>query len=259
MQRLAVVLGLIVLISCQKSKPLVVESGCAHLIDQGHGGNDPGAYRVFAKDTFYEHPYANDISLRLARLVEEQNCINSLTIKGERKIRDYVSSRILRTNMREVLANTDSLATKESWSLGDRIAIAIKFHDANLGKFQTLTSIHVDDLQEAGEGLDTLSGVQIIYAPGAEEYAQALRKSFGEIHALRRVNPVVPNGHPSIGKRILIFHNRLNPIKYKVMIETGNIRSDTDIERLRNPVIREVYARAIAKAIENLAKKHPQK
>jgi N-acetylmuramoyl-L-alanine amidase len=252
------------LLSCSKDKELggiqnLSEIDCANAIDPGHGGTNPGAYREIGKDTLYEHPYAYDISLRLYHRVWEEGCIGSLTLKSKEGIRDYVPSIILRTNNKEVLAVSNEIATSQTRSLEDRLVMSRNFRETFRGKQLFWTSVHVDDLIEAGEGKDTVSGVRIIYTPGGEEYAYALKKTFGRLGALRRKDPLVLNGSAEIDKWIHVLHIRGNPIPNKVLIEVGNIRSDTDIGRLRNPVIREVYAKAIADAMAIVVKKHRPK
>lgn len=245
----------LVLFGCrQEPKPL---KDTASAIDPGHGGKDSGTWRMLGDDStkiVTEDEYAYDISLRIRRRIMKMGGIASLTVQGDTLIRDYSSDEILENNHDEtVVNNPDSVADGTSWSLVDRLVAAVTFHDSFGDKDQTWTSVHIDNLEPTK---DTVCGVRIIYGKGSLEYAEALARAFGKLHLLRDSLSVVPNGSPAIDKRLLVLQDRGNPIKEKVLVELGNIRCDSDFNKILSPVGRELYALAIARAIADLHSNH---
>jgi N-acetylmuramoyl-L-alanine amidase len=61
----------------QKRGPLY---GLVAVVDPGHGGTDPGSFRMFRGERVVENEYVYDVSVRVARIIREKSGLAILTV-----------------------------------------------------------------------------------------------------------------------------------------------------------------------------------
>ncbi len=220
--------------------------GWAIVIDPGHGGNDPGASRMFGRERVAEDEYVYDVGLRVARLIRARQGLAFHTIQDGAGIRDWPASRIFSDARTERFALDNTMVRAGTGGLNKRLA----FGNAVLRKYPkhrvVWISIHFDVV-----GATEKQGVRIIATDANSRLARVLGSSFGEVGRLRNGAAVVRNGDPAYGLRRLFVLGSTNRIAEKVLIELGNFNSDADLYRIRDPEVREAYALAIVRALEN--------
>ena len=219
--------------------------GLVAVVDPGHGGTDPGSFRVFKGERVTESEYVYDVSLRVARLIRERAGLALITIKGGGE-RDLPADKILVGDHQERFATDNTVVKAGTVGLQKRL----DFGNATKHRYPKHSivwlSIHFDVVGD----LSSVEGVRIIAADTSSRLAQALERSFRSAKRLRDQAPLVSSGDRVHGIRHLYVLGPKNEIKEKVLIELGNFLNDADLWRIRDPEVRERYARTIVDALE---------
>jgi N-acetylmuramoyl-L-alanine amidase len=218
--------------------------GYAVVLDPGHGGTDPGAWRLYEGKKVLEGEYVYDISLRVARLIRARHGLAFLTVKGDGKERNTPASSILEKK-EETFAKDGSEVQANMSGLLKRVEYGNQIKRKYSAYELIWISIHFDVVGER----DDVEGVRLIAADTNSRVAKALRESFRKDGRLRAKDALVPNGDPAHGIRHLVVLSPRNQIKEKVLVELGNFLNDRDLYRIRSPEVRQKYAEAIVNAL----------
>lgn len=228
--------------------------GQAIVCDPGHGGTDPGASRMFGGSRVAENEYVYDVCLRVERLVRQKSGLAFLTLKRDEGIRSGSPRDILFDNRTERFAYDNSVARAGSTGLRTRQAygnlIARRYPRHQL----TWISVHFDVVGKRSD----VDGVRIIYAkksPGSLALARELEDSFDDAGRMREHGPIAESGDLRYGLRNLYILNGNNRASSRVLIELGNFNNNVDLWRIRDPKVREAYAKAIVEALVKRVKK----
>ena len=220
--------------------------GLAATIDPGHGGKDPGSSRMHRGARVTEDEYVYDVAVRVRRLSRERQGIASLTITDAVGERNFSPSQVFPDSRTERFALDGTLVHAGQGGLNKRLAFGNLIRDRYPKHRRVWISIHFDVTGSSA----SIEGVRIIAADTASRLAQALKKSFGADNRLRDEAPLVGNGDPAHGIRNLAVLRSANKHKDRVLIELGNFNNDSDLWRIRDPKVREAYALAIVRALE---------
>ncbi len=224
-------------------KPLL---GWLVVLDPGHGGQDPGSSGRFNDQRVVEDEYVYDVALRVNRILRSMGALSFLTVQdrktGERSLKPQ---EIFPDERQEAYTGTSSVVRSGTWGLNQRLAYGNTLSRTYPRHRQAWISIHFDVLGKN----KVIEGVRVIAPKGSDKLAQALARSFAQYHRLRKNAPIIRNGDKTYGLRNLFILNGGNRISEKALIELGNFNNTTDVWRVRNPVTREAYARAIAEAL----------
>jgi N-acetylmuramoyl-L-alanine amidase len=219
--------------------------GWVVVIDPGHGGADPGSSRRHGNGEILEAPYVYDVALRVQRLIRERQGIAVTTVRDGRERNDS-ANRLLPPNRRAQFALDGTTVRAGSSGLEKRVAFGNSFSRRYPLHNQAWVSIHFDVVGK----LTGVEGVRIIAAYPNSNFAFGLADAFGP--RLRDVAPVVENGDDCCGIRNLYVLSSRNRIRNRVLVELGNFNNDRDAWRIRDPDVREEYARAIVRALEQM-------
>lgn len=221
--------------------------GWAVVIDPGHGGIDPGASGTFSGKRVVEDEYVYDVALRVSRLVRSRQGLPFMTIRGNSSERNQPPNQVLPDERTERFTLDGIIVRAGTTGLLKRLAYGNSISRRYPRHHQAWLSIHFDVI---GRNRD-IEGVRII-APDIDlRIAKALEKSFGQAKRLRTDNPVVANGDRDFGLRRLFVLTSRNHIRERALIELGNFNNEAEVWRIRSPQIRDAYARAIVRALEN--------
>ncbi len=222
--------------------------GTVLILDPGHGGTDPGASRGFNGQRVTENEYVYDVTRRVERLARAKDGIVFITLRHDEGTRDGSPQEIFADNRTERFSHDGSVAVAGTSGLRKRQL----YGNAMVRKYPrhrlAWLSIHFDVV---GTRKD-VDGVRIIHAPnpGSLSLANRLAQSFDQAGRMRAHGPVARNGDPRYGLRNLYILNGGNRAPAKVLVELGNFNNDVDLWRIRDPKVREAYARAIIEAFE---------
>ncbi len=220
-------------------------SGWVVVLDPGHGGVDPGSSGTFNGKRVVEDEYVFDVALRTRRIIRSMGGLSFLTIEDKVGERSLPAQSVFPDVRSETYTGTSVVVRAGSDGLNRRLAYGNSVSRKYPRHKQAWISIHFDVLGRNR----VIEGVRIIKARGSNKLADALGASFAKYNRLRDFAPVVQSGDPQYGLRNLFILNGNNRIREKVLVELGNFNNTTDVWRVRNPVTREAYARAIAEAL----------
>lgn len=217
------------------------------IIDPGHGGNDPGASGMHRGKKVVENEYCYDVALRLARLVKASGGLVFFTVRdpNEKNPRNWSPQEVFPDNRNEVFALDGKVVVAGTRGIRKRIAFGNQILRRYPKHRIAWVSIHFDVV---GKNMN-VEGVRIIATNPTSSLVRGLVGGFADVNRLRDEFPVVENGDPSHGIRRLLVLGLENKVRDKVLIELGNFRNTEDVWRIRNPKVRESYARAIAKGL----------
>ncbi len=213
-----------------KSKEL---AGAVFYLESGHGGPDPGAIGSLNGHTLCEDEYAYDVTLRLARNLNERGATVYMIIRDPNDgIRD---EQYLAPDKDEVCYPNSEIPLSQLARLKQSTAAVNDLHALNKKKFQRLVVIHVDSRNEK-ENID----VFFYYDKGSntgKRLANTLKQTFEKKYAEHQPN----RGYSgSVSERNLyVIKNSVTP---SVFIELGNINHTRDQQRFINPDNRQAVA-----------------
>ncbi|MGQ1784284.1 MULTISPECIES: N-acetylmuramoyl-L-alanine amidase family protein [unclassified Saccharicrinis] len=191
-----------------------------HLVS-GHGGPDPGALGKYGSKTLSEDEYAYDITLRLAKKLQENGATVHMIIEDKNDgIRDdsYLESDKDETCLGE------AIPLKQINRLQQRTDAVNKLYIQNKPSYQRCVVIHVDS-RSKGKEID----VFFYHAPKSKSgkaTAQSILKVFDE-----KYNKHQPSRGYSgvVNSRNLYLLRKTYPTA--VFVELGNIRNYRDQQR----------------------------
>lgn len=234
-------------LSGQQTKKRRSLYGYIVVLDPGHGGKDPGSSRAHGNTRITENEYTYDVSLRVARLIRKNQGLVLLTIRDKVPERNSPANIIFPNNGSAIFAIDGTRVRAGKAGLRKRVQygnlVSLKYPKHR----QFWISIHFDVV---GQNTNT-SGVRIIYGDNAVSFANALKKGFEGAKRLRDHDPIVESGDPDHGIRRLYVLSSINRIRNRVLIELGNFLNDDDAWRIRDPKVREAYAKIIISALES--------
>ncbi|MDP3792533.1 MAG: N-acetylmuramoyl-L-alanine amidase [bacterium] len=218
--------------------------GWVVVLDSGHGGMDPGASGIFQNKRVVEDEYVFDVTLRVRRMIQAKGGLAIMTTTdkvGERSWKPFMVFPDART---ERFTTDGSVVRAGAAGLRKRLRLGNQMSRKYPKHHQAWISIHFDVRGRGGD-----DGVRIIAADTELRIAKSLERSFGNAKRLRDDDPIVESGDRDHGVRRLFVLSGENRIKEKVLIELGNFKNEDDVWRIRNPAVREAYARAITEAL----------
>lgn len=216
--------------------------GTVVVIDPGHGGQDPGSHGQFGGKPVYESVYNYDVALRVRDEVRKRGGVPFLTVED----RDWSSPNesepaALFPMHRDVRFKMDGTEVRaRTIGLLRRLAYANTIRRRYPRHRVVFIAIHFDVVGKRAD----VAGVQIIASRSDCPLGRSLLKSFSE--RMRKEHPVEVSGQ---GARRLFILNGHNSIKERVLVELGNFNNPGDLWRIRNPEIRQDYAKRIAQAL----------
>ncbi len=210
-------------------------------IISGHGGPDPGAIAKVDGITISEDEYAYDISLRIARRVEEHGGKAIMIIQDPTHgIRD---DRILPLDKSEICYPDLEIPLNHIERLRQRVDAVNKIYAANRHiEYHRVIEIHLDS-RSTGTGVD----VFFYHYPQSNtglSFAEKLRETFDNKYSIHQPN----RGYSgSVSGRNLYVIRRTHPPA--VLIELGNIQNPRDQRRFLNHNNRQALANWITDGI----------
>lgn len=208
-------------------------AGAVFYLASGHGGPDPGAIGNLNGHDLCEDEYAYDVTLRLARNLNECGATVYMIIRDpDDGIRD---EQYLIPDKDEVCYPNSVIPLSQLARLKQCTTAANALHIRNKGKFQRLVVIHVDS-RSTKENID----VFFYHDKGSntgKRLANTLLQTFRQKYAIHQPN----RGYDgSVSERNLyVIKNSVTPA---VFIELGNINHNRDQRRFINPDNRQAVA-----------------
>jgi len=203
-------------------------------------GEDTGCH---PKDTkFFENAYCYDVALRLEKILKDSGVVVFKTIKDKkRKINNNKIGYI------PALSKAVFSINGKTVNNGKFLYFRTDYANSKLNKFYgyeiIFISIHFDVINSK------FLGARIIKEKDSYKsdlFSDILEKEFQKKNLLSNsFVPVFENGDPITYKKHLHVLGVNNKISPKVLIELGNTQNYEDMLRIKNPNIREEYARVI--------------
>jgi len=221
---------------------------CAFYLVSGHGGPDPGAIGYFEGKELHEDEYAYDITLRLARHLEENGAtVYMITIDTIDGIRD---DKFLENSNREIFYGGISIPLNQKERLQICANIVNKLYKINQKKKKHHISlnIHLDSRSET-EKVDVFFYYQE-QNPISQIIANTLQKTLEEQYKKHQPNRIYSG---TVETRNLFMLN--NSLPTTVYIELGNIKNRSNQFRFIENTNREALAKWLTIGIINYIKK----
>ncbi|MFT6809521.1 MAG: N-acetylmuramoyl-L-alanine amidase [Saprospiraceae bacterium] len=210
--------------------------GKVYYIVSGHGGPDPGAMCKTCDKTLCEDEYAYDVSLRIARNLEEHGAIVEMVVQDKNDgIRD---GSYLPCDKDERLANGEKLPINQLKRLVQRTNYINRKHEeySRKGyKDQVVVSIHVD-----ANSKSTQQDVFFCYYRHSKQsklLAGQIRNTFAEKY---KKHQSTKNYRGSLHERGIYVLRKTNPPA--VLIELANINNPYNHKRIRTSANRQALA-----------------
>jgi len=197
-------------------------SGAIYYLVSGHGGPDPGAVGNLSNSLLCEDEYAYDVTLRLARALEERGAKVYMVIQDKTDgIRD---ESLLRPDQDEVCYPNLTIPRNQTARLRQRKDAVNKLYVNHKGQFQRMVIIHVDS-RSKGENIDVFFYHDKRSKTG-KKLAWNLQQTFKEKYDYHQPNR---GYHGTVSDRNLFVLKYSYPAA--VFIELGNINHRRDQQR----------------------------
>ena len=219
--------------------------GKVYYIISGHGGPDPGAQCKTCEKTLCEDEYAYDVSLRLARKLEEHGAIVEMVVQDKND--GIRNGSYLPCDKDERLANGDKLPANQMKRLVQRTNYINRKHEtySKRGfKDQVVVSIHVD-----ANSKSTQQDVFFCYYRHSEKsrlLARQIRNTFAEKYKEHQSNKAY-KGY--LHERGIYVLRKTNPPA--VLIELANINNPYNHKRILPSANRQALAKWIFEGLTN--------
>jgi N-acetylmuramoyl-L-alanine amidase len=229
----------------EKHKTVVKKSerlkGNVYYLVSGHGGPDPGATAVYAKNEIAEDEYAYDITLRLARELLAHSAMVYIIIRDENDgIRD---DRILEIDRDEVAYPDKTIPLNQLARLKQRVDIVNDLYRENKGKYQRLIVTHVDS-RSKGQNIDVFF-YHHEKSKNGKKLAENIHATFQKKYKKYQPNRVYDG---TLGDRTELYMVRkTHPAM--AYIEIGNIKNNKDQRRILDPDNRQALAKWIGEGV----------
>ncbi len=222
---------------------------CVFYLVSGHGGPDPGAIGYFQDKELHEDEYAYDITLRLAKHLEENGAkVFMLTIDTIDGIRD---EKFLEPSNRELFFGGVKIPLNQKERLQTCVDILNNLYKKNLQKkkYHISINIHLDSRSET-EKVDVFYYYQE-KNPISRKIAETLQLTFEQQYKKYQ---------PNRGYNGTVETRNLFMLKYSlpptVYIELGNIRNRSNQFRFLENTNREALAKWLCIGLINFIKKN---
>ncbi|MBI4142822.1 N-acetylmuramoyl-L-alanine amidase [Candidatus Uhrbacteria bacterium] len=223
------------------------------MIDPGHGGLDDGSSGIVDGQRVVEDEHVYDIALRLRDFVRAGGGRAELTITDPKQTRptENRTGRYLTDDRNEhVVGRGCAPLTAGTRCLNARLAAGRSFVKRNWHRRVVWVSIHYDI-----GGTGTEGAVVLVPSTGATRSARAVASALASHPDRTRsrngkpVDDILRSGDRSHGIRRLYILGRKNPFPERMLVELGNFRNADDLWRIRDPRIRQEFARRLASGI----------
>lgn len=217
--------------------------GAVYYLIAGHGGPDPGATSYVDGVLISEDEYAYDITLRLAKCIEEQSGKVYMIIDDpDDGIRD---DRILKIDYDEYYYPDFGISRDKNQRLLERAEAVNKLYYQNKSvNYQRVVEIHIDS-RASDQSIDAF----FYFCPGSEKgkmLAENMYNVFKQKYAKYQPNRGY-FGSVSV-RNLLVMRSVIPP---EAFIEVGNIQNERDRKRLLNASNRQALANWLAEALKN--------
>ena len=215
--------------------------GAVFFLISGHGGPDPGAVTKVNDKQISEDEYAYDITLRIARKIEEHSGTVHMIINDPNDgIRE---DELLDIDYDEYCYPEQDIPKNHNKRLIQRAdAVNDIYLENKTPKYQRVIVIHLDS-RSTGDNVD----VFFYHFPGStkgKETATALQQMFADKYAEFQPNRGYEGTVSS--RNLLVIRKVLPPA---VFIELGNIQNERDRKRFINPDNRQALAKWIVEGL----------
>lgn len=221
-------------------KDNILEGAVIYLIS-GHGGPDPGAMATIDGHTISEAVYAYDITLRIAKKIEEHGGIARMIIKSdEYGVRDC---RILTMNNNKYCYPNLPIPRDHNQRLRQRVtAVNNLYMEYRDMPYHRLVEVHLDS-RSTGTNIDVFF-YHYRFSNTGRRFAENIRQVFEEKYSQHQPN----RGYKGTvsGRNLFIISNTYPPA---VLIELGNIQNSFDQRRFLMHTNRQALANWIVEGI----------
>ena len=215
--------------------------GAIFYLIAGHGGPDPGATSYVDGVMISEDEYAYDITLRLARCIEEQSGKVYMIIDDpDDGIR---SGKILKIDYDEYYYPGLGISRDKTQRLVERAEAVNKlYYENKTVKYQRVVEIHLDS-RDSNRRVDAF----FYYCHGSskgKKMAEAMYNVFRQKYAKFQPNR---GYYGTVEERnLLVIRSVIPPA---VLMETGNIQNERDRKRLLDANNRQAMAKWLCEAL----------
>lgn len=215
--------------------------GAVFYLIAGHGGPDPGATSYVDGIMIAEDEYAYDITLRLAKSIEEQSGKVYMIIDDpDDGIRD---DRILKIDYDEYYYPDFGISRDQNQRLLERADAVNKLYYKNkTAKYQRVVEIHLDS-RASNQSIDAF----FYFCPGSEkgkQLAENMLKVFQQKYAKYQPNRGY-YGSASV-RNLLVMRSVIPPAAF---MEVGNMQNERDRKRLLSASNRQALANWLCEAL----------
>lgn len=226
------------------------------ILDPGHGGIDPGCVHADGGKLAVEDEYAYDVCCRAKTYLEAKGYKVVFTIID--KVTKYEEREIafIPPDLNEVLVASPDLIPRgrDKKSMNLRIKAATDAVTKFKPKKIFWISVHIDAVPDT-----SLQGAHIV-TPYAGNFTQSMIRSLKEKELLRQkdgleYHPVGLNGMP---RKLYLLRPDKNPFRSCLLLELGNIKNDTDRNRMFEPESRNKWAEGISDGVFKASALPPQ-
>ena len=215
--------------------------GAIFYLIAGHGGPDPGATSYVDGVMISEDEYAYDITLRLARCIEEQSGKVYMIIDDpDDGIRD---GRILKIDYDEYFYPGFEISRDKNRRLVERAdAVNKLYHQNKTTKYQRVVEIHIDS-RSSTQRVDAF----FYYCHGSTKGKALAERMYNVFH--QKYAKFQPNrGYfGTVEERDLLVIKRVIPPA--AFMEAGNINNERDRKRLLDANNRQALAKWLCEAL----------
>ncbi|GJM59471.1 N-acetylmuramoyl-L-alanine amidase [Persicobacter diffluens] len=210
--------------------------GCVYYVIAGHGGPDPGAIGRYGKYKLYEHEYAYDVALRLARNLISRGAKAYVIIRDEHDgIRDET---ILKRTEHETCWEGQKIPLNQKARLKQRADVVnslYKYNKAKGYKYQRAVMVHIDSRKKS-QNIDMFLYYQK-NSKDSKAFTTSLYKTIEQKYKSKRAG----RGYDgTVGTRDLYMLKNLDvPATF---LELGNISNPKDQRRIVVPDNRQAIA-----------------
>ena len=210
--------------------------GTCFFLSSGHGGPDPGSISNVDGRQIHEDEYAYDITLRLARILEENGATVHMIIQDAK---DGIRDGVYLANSKTETCMGQRIPLGQKARLKQRSDKINQLNARSNARYKRGVFIHLDSRSKK-EQLD----VFFYYAPGStggRKLANTMNKTFREQYQKHQPNRGFSG---TVGARDLYVLVNTAPVG--IFAELGNIQNASDRRRFLDPKNRQALAQWLA-------------
>lgn len=213
--------------------------GACFFLSSGHGGPDPGSIGKINGKEIHEDEYAYDITLRLARILEEEGATVYMIIQDAQ---DGIRDDIYLNNSNRETCMGEAIPLNQLKRLEQRTNKINQLSAKSKAKYKRGVFIHLDSRSKKHQ-LD----VFFYYAPNSTQgakLAETMKTTFGEQYKRHQPNRGFSG---TVSSRDLYVLSKSNPVG--IFAELGNIQNAFDQRRFLDPNNRQALAYWMSKGL----------